>query len=306
MATLINNSVYRIRNLAFAKYIKPNGGGPPNVLGHHTFLSTDTLFNFTVEGVVLITEPYWKFKTADNKYWTVPESGTGPLTVESALTTTGNAYHRQLFRLIDVSAGVVMLEPRNIPNGRIQVAGPLPDEGRYIQIFTQVNQPQEQFAFELISSAAVDVPTIQTPIYTDFSEIIILGVESEATIQLYKNGQAYGPQRQNTALTTANISVSINGLVKGEPLKVEAFKAGEANSTSPEIKVEEFVGVVKVTPPTGAVTYNVEILQVISGSSSGDVNAIRFNPAKILSGGLSNAAAALSYMTTNNYIKTQL
>lgn len=305
MTTLIDNSTYRIRNLAFAKYIKPNGG-LPNILGHHTLLSTDALFNFIVEGHILVVEQYYKFRTADNKYWTVPESGSGALTIENALPLTANAFYRQLFRLIDVSPGVVMLEPRNIPNGRVQIAGPLPDEGRYLQIFSQVNQPQEQFAFELISSAAVDIPTIQTPVYSDFSEIIVLGVESGATIQLYKSGQAYGPQRQNTSLTTANISMSINGLTKGEVLKVEAFKAGEASSTSPEIKVDEFVGVVKVTPPTGSATYNVEILQVISGSSSGDANAIRFNPAKILSGGLSSAAAALSYMTANNYIKTQL
>lgn len=305
MATLINNLVYRIRNLAFAKHVKPNVSIATQI-GQYTLNSNDATFNFTVEGAILITEQYYKFKTANSKYWTVPESGNGPITLEDVLPMTANAFYRQLFRLIEVTPGVVMLEPRNIPNGRVQLAGPLVDEGRYFQVFTQVNQPQEQFAFELISSAAVDIPVIQTPVYSDFNEIVVLGVESEATIQLYKNGQAYGPQRINLSPTTSNIVVSINGLSKGEPLKVEAFKAGEANSTSVEIKVDEFVGVIKVTPPTGAVTYNVEILQVISGSTTGDVNAVRFPTPKILASGLSSATAALSYMSSNNYIKTQL
>lgn len=304
--TLTNNAAYRVRNLAFGKYIKGSTTSP-FPLGHYTYNANDATFNFTAVGVILITEQFYKLKTAANKFWTVPESGSGQLTLEDELSTTANAFYRQLFQLIDVSNGVVMLAPRSAPNSRVQLAGPLVEEGRYIQLFSvQVNQPQEQFAFELVSSAGtVEVPAIRQPVYSHHEKIYVENVEAGAGIQLYRNGQAYGYQRFNNSAGVATLEVDVTGLLKGDNLTADAFKTGETPSTSAVTKVQEAAGIVRVRETNGTVTYNVEILNIVSGSNSDTANAQRFGTPKVLASGLSLAAAE-SFRANANYVKAQL
>lgn len=303
--TLTNNAEYRVRNLAFGKYIKGNTATTP-VLGHYTYNANDAAFKFVAVAVVLLTEQYYKLKIG-TKFWTVAASGDGQLTLEDELSATGNANYRQIFQLIDVSNGVVMLAPRSAPNSRVQLAGPLVEEGRYIQLFSvQVNQPQEQFAFELVSSSGVvEVPAVRQPVYSNHEKIYVENVEAGAGIQLYRNGQAYGYQRFNNSAGVATLEVDVTGLLKGDSLTADAFKTGETPSTSAITKVQEAAGIVRVRETNGTVTYNVEILEIKSGSNSETADAQRFGTPKILASGLSLAAAE-SFRTNANYVKTQL
>lgn len=305
--TLTNGADYKVRNLAFSKYIK-GSGADPDVLGHYTFNANDEDFIFTAVGAILISEQFYKFKTADDKFWTVDASNAGALTLEDELSTTANAFYRQLFKLIEISQGVVMLAPRSAINGRVQLAGPLVDEGRYIQLFsTQVNQASEQFAFELVSSdAVVDTPVIRTPIYSHHESIFVENVEAAASIQLYKSGAAYGPQRTNAGPGTATIEIAVSGLAKGEMLSVDAFKTGESPSVAETVRVQEAAAIVRVRNPNGTDTYNLEIVEIESGTTSDTAKAKRFATPKILASGLASAAAAESARTTASYVKNQL
>lgn len=303
--SLTHNADYRIRNLAYAKYIRGNGENP-NVLGQYTLTAGNANFTFTAVEIYIGLDRYFKFKNG-TKYWTVAATNDGALTLEDLLSVSGNAHLRQCFKLIQVSQGVFMLEVQSLANSRVQLAGPLDTEGRYIQLFpAQVNHPQEQFSFELVSSAAVvDTPVIRTPVYSDEDKIYIENVEAGATIQLYSNNQALGPQRNNSSNTNTTIEIGISPLEKGTQLKVQAFKSGETPSTSAIIKVQEYVEIIRVRPPTGDVVYNVEIMNAESGNTNENVVASRFDPPKILASNLSSVAAAEAFMQNNNYVKTQ-
>lgn len=306
MATLTNGADYKIRNLAFSKYIKGNAGSP-NVLGHYTYNANDTNFEFEAVGVVLLVDTYYKLKNG-SLFWTVPASGDGQLTLETELSTTANAYYRQLFQLIEVTAGVVMLAPRSAPNSRVQLAGPLVDEGRYLQLFsTQTNASNEQFAFELLSgNTVVDTPAVRQPVYSHHTSIFVENVETGATIQVYLNGQAFGPQRTNNSAGTATIEVPISGLSKGNSITVDAFKSGETPAISAQTKVEEGAMIVRVREPNGSVTFNVEIAEILSGSTAETASAQRFASPRILTSGLASAAAAESFRDNLQYVRTQL
>lgn len=303
--SLTHNADYRIRNLAYAKYIRGNGESP-NVLGQYTLAAGNANFTFTAVEIYIGLDRYFKFKNG-TKYWTVSATNDGALTLEDLLAVSGNAHLRQCFKLIQVSQGVFMLEVQSLPNSRVQLAGPLDLEGRYIQIFpNQVNHPSEQFAFELVGSAAVvDTPVIRKPVYSDDDKIYVENVEAGASIQLYSNDQALGPQRTNNTDGTTTLEVSISPLPKGTSLKIQAFKGGESPSTSAVVKVEEYVEIIRVRPPTGSVVYNVEIMNVESGNTNENVVAARFDPPKILVSNLASVAAAEAYMQNNNYVKTQ-
>lgn len=308
--TLTHNARYRVRNLAFSKYIKPNGDATPQ-LGHYTYNANDILFEFIAVETVLLTTTYFKLKSDSNKYWTapatLPDSGGAPMTLQNDLGLTDNAFFRQCFQLIEVSAGVVMLAPRSAPNARVQLAGPLPDEGRYIQLFfKEVNQAAEQFAFELVSSLqVVDKPVIRKPIYSDDTTIYVENIEAGASIQLLRDGQAYGPQRTNNTTGTVTIEVPITGLVKGGNFKADAFKTGESPTQADPVTVEEAAIIVKVKEPNGTFSYNLEVADVVSGTTTDNAIAPRFNPPKILQTGLTSLGAAEAARTTAKYTKTK-
>lgn len=302
--SLTNNAIYRVRNLAYGKYIKGNGQ-TPNVLGQYTLTESDD-FKFTAVEVVINVDRYWKLKVG-TKFWTVAESNDGALTLEDQLGLSGNAYYRQTFKLIQVSSGVFMLEALSLLNSRVQLAGPLDTEGRYIQLFpAQVNHPQEQFGFELVSSTgSVEVPIIRSPVYSHHETLYVENVEAGAGVQLYIDNQAVGPQRTNNSPGTATLELSIAAIAKGKSLKVQAFKQNESPATSAIVKVDEYVEIILVRTPAGSVTYNVEIMNAQSGNTNENTVAERFNPPKILSTGLASLAAAETYRNNNNYIKTQ-
>lgn len=301
---LTNNAVYKVRNMAFSKYIKGNTDSTPQ-LGHYTYNANDTAFEFIAVEAAVNTTIYYKLKTAGNKYWTVPASGDGPLTLESDLGLTANAFYRQTFSLVDVSQGVVMLVPLSAPNGRVQLAGPLVDEGRYIQLFGfQVNHPSEQFAFELVSSAeTVDKPVIRRPVYSHHTKLYFENIENGAGIQPYINGLAFGPQRLNDTGATATIEVAVSGLTKGGVISCDAFKTGESPAVAATVTVEEAVIIVKVKAPNGTITYNLEIGEVTAGSTTDTATVKRFDTPKVIQYGISSLAAAELARTTAKYTK---
>ncbi|WP_428663539.1 hypothetical protein [Runella sp.] len=303
---LTNNARYRVRNLAFSKYIKPNADATPQ-LGHYTYNANDILFEFIAVETVLLTTTYYKLKSDSNKYWTVPNTGDGPLTLQNDLGLTDNAFFRQCFQLIEVSAGVVMLAPRSAPNARVQLAGPLPDEGRYIQLFSfQVNSSAEQFAFELVSSLeVVDKPVIRKPIYSHHTQVFVENIEAGASIQLLRDGLAFGPQRPNSTAGTITIEIPITGLAKGGNFKADAFKTGESPTVADTVTVEEAAIIVKVKEPSGTFTFNLEVGEVVSGTTTDNAQAQRFNPPKILQSGLTSLGAAEAARATAKYTKTK-
>lgn len=301
---LTNNAIYRVRNLAFSKYIKGNDAATPG-LGHYTYNANDSAFEFTAVEIVVLTTTYYKLKTPANKFWTVPASGEGAMTLENDLGLTANAFYRQCFSLLDVSQGVVMLAPLSSPNGRAQLAGPLPDEGRYIQLFTrQVNASNEQFAFELVSSVEqVDKPVIRRPIYTHHPKVFFENIENGAGIQPRLNGLAFGPQRINNAGGTTTIEVDVSGLQKGDVFACDAFKTGETPAVAATVTVEEAAIIVKVKAPDGAISYNLEIGEVISGSTTDTAQVKRFDTPKIITAGITSISAAELERTTKKYTK---
>lgn len=303
---LTNNAVYKVKNLAFGKYIKGNTDATPQ-LGHYTYNANDAAFEFIAVETVILTTTYFKLKTPGNKFWTVPSSGSGALTLENDLGLTANAFYRQTFSLIDVSLGVVMLAPLSNPNARVQLAGPLPDEGRYIQLFGfQVNASNEQFAFELVSSTeVVDKPVIRRPVYSHHTKLYFENIENGAGIQPRLNGLAYGPQRFNGTGATATIEIDVTGLNKGDVIGCDAFKAGETSTVAATVTVEEFAGIVKVKNPDGTVTYNLEILEVLSGTTTDTAQPKRFDTPKVLQTGVTSLAAGELARNTAKYTKTK-
>lgn len=228
-------------------------------------------------------------------------------TLETLITS--NQASRQWYRFQVVTGNVHFMRPSTPVSGYIQLAGPLIDEGRYLQLFpSQTGSTAEQWIVEPVTGLGTQLeqPEIQEPVYSDHTSVFVGNLEAGAGIQLYINSVAYGSQRINTGSVTGTVEVQVSPIEKGKSISADAFKTGRLGNTADAVVVQEFACVVQKNATNGTVTYNLEVLKVLSGTNRSNAVVERFDPPRIIQADIAAISSARSARDTAGYKRTEL